>query len=91
MLRDISAFRDPQGTKTDAELISALQRAWLLPREGKDAAAETKFGLDAIVSDEGFCFIVMLTHDIHNALSFRLQFQCRRKAVTCFMSRACKK
>jgi ATP-binding cassette subfamily C (CFTR/MRP) protein 1 len=50
---------DPQSTRTDAELISALQRAWLLPRDGtKDAAAEAKFGLEAAVGDEGravFC------------------------------------
>ncbi|KAJ6470796.1 hypothetical protein C8R47DRAFT_988555 [Mycena vitilis] len=26
---------DPQGSKTDAELISVLQRAWLLPRGGE--------------------------------------------------------
>jgi ABC-type multidrug transport system fused ATPase/permease subunit len=26
---------DPIGARTDAELISALQRAWLLPREGE--------------------------------------------------------
>ncbi|KAF9067926.1 multidrug resistance-associated ABC transporter [Rhodocollybia butyracea] len=45
---------DPMGTRTDAELISALQRAWLLPRDGaKDAAAEAKFSLDATVGDEG--------------------------------------
>jgi ATP-binding cassette subfamily C (CFTR/MRP) protein 1 len=45
---------DPQSTRTDAELISALQRAWLLPRDGtKDAAAEAKFGLEAAVGDEG--------------------------------------
>jgi len=45
---------DPLGTRTDAELISALQRAWLLPRDGtKDPAAEAKFSLDATVGDEG--------------------------------------
>lgn len=42
------------GTRTDAELISALQRAWLLPRDGtKDPVAEAKFSLDATVGDEG--------------------------------------
>lgn len=46
--------RDPLGTHTDAELISALKRAWLIPREGPaDPTAEAKFGLDANVSDEG--------------------------------------
>lgn len=49
-----SNLSDPQNTRTDAELISALQRAWLLPREGPvDAATEAKFGLNASVSDEG--------------------------------------
>ncbi|KAE9399630.1 multidrug resistance-associated ABC transporter [Gymnopus androsaceus JB14] len=48
---------DPMGTRTDAELISALQRAWLLPRDGtKDPAAEAKFSLDATVGDEGANF-----------------------------------
>ncbi|KAJ4474265.1 ATP-binding cassette [Lentinula aciculospora] len=45
---------DPMGTCTDAELISALQRVWLLPRDGmKDSVAEAKFSLDATVGDEG--------------------------------------
>ncbi|CAL1711021.1 unnamed protein product [Somion occarium] len=46
---------DPQGTRTDAELISALKRAWLLPRDGSpvDPIVEAKFSLDASVSDEG--------------------------------------
>ncbi|CAL1710985.1 unnamed protein product [Somion occarium] len=46
---------DPQGTRTDAELISALKRAWLLPRDGSpvDPVVEAKFSLDASVSDEG--------------------------------------
>ena len=45
---------DPQGTRTDAELISALQRAWLLPKDGKeDKASDEKFSLDSVVSEEG--------------------------------------
>ena len=45
---------DPQNTRTDAELIEALKRAWLLPKEGPvDPAVEAKFSLDAPVSDEG--------------------------------------
>ncbi|KAK7691491.1 hypothetical protein QCA50_004890 [Cerrena zonata] len=46
---------DPQGTRTDAELISALKRAWLLPRDETpvDPVVEAKFSLDAAVSDEG--------------------------------------
>ncbi|KAH8103325.1 P-loop containing nucleoside triphosphate hydrolase protein [Cristinia sonorae] len=46
---------DPQGTRTDAEIISALKRAWLLPAEGSpvDSEAEAKFSLDAPVTDEG--------------------------------------
>ncbi|TFK36263.1 multidrug resistance-associated ABC transporter [Crucibulum laeve] len=48
---------DPQGLRTDAELISVLQRAWLLPQDGStDLAAETKFSLDATVGDEGSNF-----------------------------------
>lgn len=46
--------RDPEGTRTDAELISALQRTWLLPKDGvHDAAAEAKFSLDSVVGDDG--------------------------------------
>jgi ATP-binding cassette, subfamily C (CFTR/MRP), member 1 len=48
---------DPLNTKTDAELTSLLQRAWLLPQDGvKDPAAEAKFSLDASVGDEGSNF-----------------------------------
>lgn len=46
--------RDPQATRTDDELIEALKRSWLLPREGPvDPATEAKFSLDAAVTDEG--------------------------------------
>ncbi|KAJ7459489.1 multidrug resistance-associated ABC transporter [Mycena galericulata] len=46
---------DPQGSKTDAELISVLQRAWLLPRDGEpaDPLADSKFSLDSTIGDEG--------------------------------------
>jgi len=45
---------DLQGSRTDAELISALQRSWLLPKDGTtDAVAEAKFSLDSPVGDEG--------------------------------------
>jgi len=48
---------DPQGLRTDAELISSLQRSWLLPKDGpSDPAAEAKFSLDSIVGDEGANF-----------------------------------
>ncbi|KAG5635612.1 hypothetical protein H0H81_010630 [Sphagnurus paluster] len=48
---------DPQGLRTDAELIAVLQRALLLPSEGTtDAAAEAKFSLDCTVGDEGSNF-----------------------------------
>lgn len=41
-------------TRTDSEIIEALKRSWLLPREGPaDPIAEAKFSLDAAVSDEG--------------------------------------
>ncbi|RDB25946.1 Multidrug resistance-associated protein 1 [Hypsizygus marmoreus] len=50
----MSLYRDPQGLRTDAELISVLQRAWLLPSDGStDLAAEAKFSLDSTVGDEG--------------------------------------
>jgi len=52
-----SHLSDPQGSRTDAELISALQRAWLLPREGPtDPATEAKFSLGSQVGDEGLQF-----------------------------------
>ncbi|KAJ7172563.1 multidrug resistance-associated ABC transporter [Mycena filopes] len=46
---------DPEGSKTDADLISVLQRAWLLPREGgaPDPVADSKFSLDSTIGDEG--------------------------------------
>ncbi|KAJ7284355.1 multidrug resistance-associated ABC transporter [Mycena rebaudengoi] len=46
---------DPQGAKTDAELLSALRRAWLLPPEGAppDPVADAKFSLDSAIGDEG--------------------------------------
>ncbi|KAJ7123626.1 multidrug resistance-associated ABC transporter [Mycena epipterygia] len=46
---------DPQNLKTDAELISVLQRAWLLPRAGEpaDRIADSKFSLDSTIGDEG--------------------------------------
>ncbi|KAJ7890947.1 multidrug resistance-associated ABC transporter [Mycena olivaceomarginata] len=48
---------DPHKTKTDAELISLLQQAWLLPRDGTiDPVTEAKFSLDGSVSDEGSNF-----------------------------------
>ncbi|KIM43746.1 hypothetical protein M413DRAFT_443652 [Hebeloma cylindrosporum] len=48
---------DPQSLRTDAELISILQRAWLLPKDGPvDPAVEAKFSLDSVVGDEGSNF-----------------------------------
>ena len=49
--------RDPQNTRTDAELLDALRRAWLLPKEGiaVDPTTEAKFSLDSAVNDEGMC------------------------------------
>lgn len=51
--------RDPQRTRTDAELISILQRADITTTDGiADPVAEAKFGLDSVVNDEGMpiCF-----------------------------------
>ena len=46
--------RDPLNTRTDAEILDALKRAWLLPKEGPvDPVTEAKFSLDSQVSDEG--------------------------------------
>ncbi|KZT33501.1 multidrug resistance-associated ABC transporter [Sistotremastrum suecicum HHB10207 ss-3] len=47
---------DPLNTRTDAEIITALRRTWLLPQNGADAAAEAKFSLDSVVGDEGSNF-----------------------------------
>ncbi|KAM5532134.1 hypothetical protein V8D89_014227 [Ganoderma adspersum] len=45
---------DPLNTRTDAEILDSLKRAWLLPRDGPpDSIAEAKFSLDSQVSDEG--------------------------------------
>ncbi|KAJ7800822.1 P-loop containing nucleoside triphosphate hydrolase protein [Mycena olivaceomarginata] len=46
---------DPQASKTDAELVSVLQRSWLLPREGDapDPTADPKLSLDSTIGDEG--------------------------------------
>ncbi|KAG6830985.1 hypothetical protein H0H92_013457 [Tricholoma furcatifolium] len=50
---------DPQGLRTDAELISILQHAWLLPSDGsEDPIAEAKFSLDSLVGDEGSNFSI---------------------------------
>ena len=56
--------RDPQATRTDAELISVLRRAWLLPQEGVpiDPATEAKFSLDASVNDEGRDTMMFLSY-----------------------------
>ncbi|KAI0718208.1 multidrug resistance-associated ABC transporter [Cerioporus squamosus] len=45
---------DPQRTRTDAEIIDALRRAGLLPKDGPvDPTVEAKFSLDSTVGDEG--------------------------------------
>ncbi|RDB26371.1 Oligomycin resistance ATP-dependent permease YOR1 [Hypsizygus marmoreus] len=48
---------DPQGLRTDAELISVLQRVSLLPsHDTLDPVAEAKFSLSSTVGDEGSNF-----------------------------------
>lgn len=75
---------DPQHSRTDAELISVLQRAWLLPRDGvKDPAAEAKFSLDSTVSDEGLLIDLWVKPKLTSF--FRRKLQCRRKAITSSM------
>ncbi|TBU42097.1 multidrug resistance-associated ABC transporter [Dichomitus squalens] len=45
---------DPLNTRTDAEILDALRRAWLLPKDGPiDPVAEAKFSLNSQVNDEG--------------------------------------
>jgi len=53
--------RDPQRTRTDAELISALERADMTTTDGiADPVAEAKFGLESVVNDEGMSFLPYL-------------------------------
>jgi hypothetical protein len=47
------SFRDPQGSKTDAELILALQQAHLLPPSGSSVPADRKFELEAVIREGG--------------------------------------
>lgn len=48
---------DPEGTRTDAELIKTLQRTSLLPQKGiLDPNAEAKFSLDSNIGDDGSNF-----------------------------------
>ena len=50
----LSYRSDPHGTRTDAELISVLHHAFLLPKDGPpDPAVAAKFSLDSTVGDEG--------------------------------------
>ena len=66
-------YSDPQGTRTDAELISALQRSWLLPRDGPtDPTVESKFSLNSVVSDEGMLSLIVLLnyYSFHSGSNF---------------------
>jgi len=49
---------DPLRQATDADLLEALRRVWLLPKVGEPAnpVAEAKFSLDSNVGDEGSNF-----------------------------------
>ena len=55
-------YSDPQNTRTDAEIISALRRTWLLPHDGTpaDPVVEAKFSLDAAVGDEGMVHLPLV-------------------------------
>jgi ATP-binding cassette subfamily C (CFTR/MRP) protein 1 len=58
-MAELTFTSDPTRSRTDAEVISALQRAWLLPRDGtKDPIAEAKFGLSASVGDDGMAPLI---------------------------------
>ena len=76
-------IRDPEQTRTGAEMISALKRAWLLPKEDDpaDPVAEAKFALDATVSDEGIVGSSFQLQMLVNILR-RFQLQCRGEAAT---------
>ena len=82
-------IRDPEQTRTDAEMISTLKRAWLLPKEDDpaDPVAEAKFTLDATVSDEGIVGPSIQLQMLVNIFC-RFQFQCWGEAaafiVPCF-------
>lgn len=46
--------RDPQRTRTDAELIAVLQRTDTTTTDKfADPVTEAKFGLDSVVNEEG--------------------------------------
>ncbi|KAL0574913.1 hypothetical protein V5O48_007057 [Marasmius crinis-equi] len=48
---------DPLHTRTDAELISAMRRSWLLPSDRSgDNVGDSRFSLDSTVGDEGSNF-----------------------------------
>ncbi|KAG6813847.1 hypothetical protein H0H92_006791 [Tricholoma furcatifolium] len=48
---------DPQGLRTEAELISVLRRTWLLPSDSAiDSASDAKFSLNSTIGDEGSNF-----------------------------------
>lgn len=52
----IFCYRDPKGLRTDAELVSVIQRAGLLSSANSPDPAEAKFSLDSKVGDEGLCY-----------------------------------
>lgn len=80
------AFRDPQGLRTDAELITILKRAWLLPKDGPvDPVVEAKFSLDSVVGEEG------LSHNSFDSnglclTPYRIKLQRRRETTSCLVS-----
>jgi ATP-binding cassette subfamily C (CFTR/MRP) protein 1 len=49
----LTSFSDPQGSKTDAELITILQQAHLLPPHGSQTPGDSKFDLGAIIQEGG--------------------------------------
>lgn len=72
------SFRDPMGTRTDAELLEVLRRAWLLPSSSTSSSADAgKFNLDSVVSDEGNAFHELCNHDNFDSFVGRFELQRR--------------
>jgi len=61
-------------TRTDAELLEALRRAWLIPSSGAEEEDTGKFNLDTVVSDEGLFFHFLKRIESLRRLIERVEF-----------------
>jgi ABC-type transport system involved in cytochrome bd biosynthesis fused ATPase/permease subunit len=74
--------RDPQQTRTDAELMSVLHRAGITTTdEIADPVAEAKFGLYSVVNDEGMPNYFFPWQSIDIFIMVRIKLQRGRKAT----------